>query len=72
VVYQIIKGAPGSRMELNPVFKDIKLNLGSSDLGAISHPAKFRSKRGSTSLESQEAMTSRSLEFKASLEQSKF
>jgi hypothetical protein len=29
-----IKGALGREMELNPVFKDIKLNYGSSDFGA--------------------------------------
>ena len=33
-----IKGAPGSEMEL----KDIKLSLGSGDLGARSHLARFR------------------------------
>ena len=36
-----IKGAPGSEMELNPEFKDIKSNEGSSDLGARFHPAKL-------------------------------
>jgi hypothetical protein len=41
-----IKGAPGSETELHPVCKDIKLNYRSSDLGAISHPAKFRSRHG--------------------------
>jgi hypothetical protein len=44
-----IKGAPGSEKKPNPVFKDIKLSSGSSDFGARSHPAKFRSRQGSTS-----------------------
>jgi hypothetical protein len=45
-----IKGAPGSKMELNPVFKDISLKRRSKDLGARFHPAKFRPRCGSTSL----------------------
>jgi hypothetical protein len=56
----IIKGVTQSEMELNLVFLDIKLNLGSGDLRARSLPAKFRSRLGSTSLYSQEAKTSRS------------
>jgi hypothetical protein len=45
-----IKSTSGSKMELNPVFKDVYLNLLSSDLGARSHQAKFRSRHFSTSL----------------------
>jgi hypothetical protein len=37
-------------MELNPEFKDIKSNEGSSDLGARFHPAKFRPRLGTLSL----------------------
>jgi hypothetical protein len=51
-----IKEAPGSEMELNPVFKDIKLIK-----EARSYLAKFRSRHNSTNLESQEAKRSRSV-----------
>ena len=54
-------------MEVDPLFKNIKMNEWSSDIGAISPPAKFRSMHGSTSLSSQEAKTSRFLEFQTSL-----
>jgi hypothetical protein len=36
-----IKGAPGSRMELNLVFKDIKRNQRTGDFKTRSHPDKF-------------------------------
>jgi hypothetical protein len=36
-----IKGAPENAMKLNSMFKDIKWNWGSGDLGARSHPAKL-------------------------------
>ena len=43
--YQIyglnFNGSPGSEMELNPVFKDTKLNEGGSDLEARSHPGQI-------------------------------
>jgi len=44
-----IKGTPGSEMEPNPVL-GIKLNWGSSDLGARSNPAKVRFRHYSTNL----------------------
>jgi hypothetical protein len=48
-------------MKLNPVFKDIALNYGVVTLRQDSHPAKFRTRRGSTCLLLQETEASRSL-----------
>ena len=36
-----VTGAPGSRMELNPVFKDIKQNQGNGDFRARFYPVKL-------------------------------
>jgi hypothetical protein len=37
-------------MKPNPMFRDIKLDYGISDLGARSHPGKFRSRHGNINL----------------------
>jgi hypothetical protein len=44
-----MKSAPGREMDLNLVFKIIKLKLGSVELGAKAHTGRFRTRHGSTS-----------------------
>ena len=40
-----IKGAAGIEMELNPEFKDVKLNQGTDELVSRSYKAKFNPRR---------------------------
>ena len=59
-------------MKLNPLFKDIKLRQGSGDLGARSHPAKFMSRQGNTTLLIPRSNSKIISKFKAILVKSKY